>query len=285
MKTRYKIIAIIIIGVVVFFAFPPILSFTCDVRGIYDETCPRISGISGFYIWPTSFAPWPNTLDDCDEICIDLQEPDLTLSKCADEFDKIYDEFSTQPTPACALPTSNMQCEPVSLVDIIRNNEEFNQSKCPLRFEDWAHLSNYDDQVWHSLSPHYTFDMNKVNLDREISFVLEKWGYDNCDSFHVYVITHDEKREQVLHYSFNSICEPKPVDIKYQKFNYDLSQYAESLELQKDQYIIYLYRDELDPSHFTPDHEELLEYQKELAKFYFSSHFSHEKIGEILLEN
>ncbi len=306
MKTQYKII-ITIFCVLLGVLFVPLVASNVYCDYIAESCSSRITGVGpgGVYLpveWgtnenclhanddgtlelcPIDIAqinwPFPPRIPEheCNEVCSDVNndrlEPDQSLSECAEGFEIIYEEFQARPMPSCALHTSNVQCEPVGFESVIRNHDEFNQSKCPLNFQDWAYLSKYNDEVWYSLSPHYSFDMNKVNFEFEIPFVLEKWGYDNCDSFHIYVLTHDEKREKVLHYPYDNICQSKSSEIKYQKYSYDLSRHGLPLELENGQYIIYLFRDELHPLHFTDEHLNPPYYQEELTKFYFSYQFT-----------
>ena len=78
MKTRYKILTVTAIVIIGFFTFPPILTSVCDSLGIYDETCPRISGIQVPFVgsvqmWST--APLLIDIlsqDDCNDVCADV---------------------------------------------------------------------------------------------------------------------------------------------------------------------------------------------------------------------
>jgi len=189
-------------------------------------------------------------------------ESDLDLEKCAENFDKLYEEFLARPTTACALPTSDVQCEPESFVDIIRNHEEFNQSGCQLTYKNWAYLTENNDLVHGIYSPRYEFEMEKTNLDRFVPISIEKWGFDACDTFYLRIINHENRSEKLSLMEYENLCVDKPEQIQEQKFVYDL----ESVELPFGNYIVYLYDK-------NPGDIDDIENYKALTKFFFSSNF------------
>ena len=189
--------------------------------------------------------------------------------QCARIFDDIYQEYLNRPVPECALPTSNVQCEPVGLESFVRNNEKFLSLECPLFLKDWAYLSDNNDLAWQTISPHYSFDMDKVNKNEILSIKVDKWGFDPCSRLFTYIITHDENRELVESMGYSDVCSNDTYDKKFKNYKLDLTK--PELKLEKGEYVIYLFDEQLPPEHFTENHEE--PYIEELTKFYFSSFY------------
>ncbi len=185
--------------------------------------------------------------------------------QCAEQFDKLLQESKENYVPCKSYVDDDgnvLSCEPVQLGWDIIQNDEFNDVGCPLTYKDWAYLTDDNDLVFGIYSPRYEIEMEKTNLNQHIPISIEKWGFDACDSLYLRIINHDNRDETLSFMAYENICTESSEQIKRQKFVYTL----DDLELPRGNFVVYLYnkdpREIIDIEHF-----------KELAKFYFSSHF------------
>ncbi|MCV0409653.1 hypothetical protein [Nitrosopumilus sp.] len=185
--------------------------------------------------------------------------------QCAEQFDKLLQESKDNYVPCKSYVDDDgnvLSCEPkLPGWDIIQN-DEFNDTGCPLTYNDWAYLTDDNDLVFGLYLPRYEIKMEKTNLDQFIPISVEKWGFDACDSLYLRIVNNDNRDETLSFIPYGEICAESSEQIKRQKFVYDL----DYLELPRGNYVMYLYdkdpREIIDIEHF-----------RELAKFSFSSHF------------
>jgi len=237
----------------------------------------------------------PNVYGMCEETvppweCNDNIQIQLSKEEhCAFQFDELVNEIQSRPPPACALPSSSIQCEPVGTDGLIRNDQEFMNSSCPETFKRWAYLSEHNDIAWFAFGPnYYQIKMDKVNTEEFISIKVQKYDFTTCDDFSLYILTHDEKRELVYSQDFVFACNEEGWGEK-QSITLDLSEQA-TIQLPKGEYYAFLYRDKLPESYFVHeskyegDFNSRIEYE-ELTKFYFSSHYDHPELQEPIISD
>ena len=185
--------------------------------------------------------------------------------QCADWFDKLLKEEKERYVPCKSLMDEDgntVVCEPKSQGWHVMSNDAFNQTGCPLTYKDWAHLTEDNHLVHGIYSPRYEIEMEKINLDRYVPISIEKSGFDACDTFYLRITNHDNRDDELSLVEYGNICTYQPEQITRQKFVYDL----EPIELPRGNYIAYLYDKD-------PRKVDDIEHFRELAKFYFSSHF------------
>lgn len=171
MKTSYKILTIVVLGI----------TFVS-------------TGFGTLYLSPglNPDENLPNVLEQEFEV--------LYNQKCAEFFDEIYEEFLSRP-PVCDT------CEPALFENEIRYHEEFNGQNCGFNLENWAYLSKYNDEAWASLDDRFELvGLESEYLQAEPIIVnLEKHGYHMCDDFVTKVI-HRESDVEIWRDNYNTFC-------------------------------------------------------------------------------
>ena len=148
MKTRYKIFTIIAILVFGFFTFPPILTSVCDYMGIYDERCPRISGIQVPFVgsvqmWNTiphsNHFIYPIESDEVSDYCATRWPPAYDDGQCSDDLIDIPDLDKSL----------TIKFSPLNLKDIelsfdwcTKNNGFWNEDNSTCYFENQKDLNS-----------------------------------------------------------------------------------------------------------------------------------------------
>ena len=218
--------------------------------------------------------PRPTTLENCLQYLqqndnskqSQLDDDHLRKLHCVQTFEKIYLEFLDR--PSCERSPPEPTCEPELFETVIRENKEFLESSCVYDFEDWAYFSEYNDIIWRSLTPQYSFDVPKVNpASKPVPLVVEEWGYHMCDDFNVMIISHDEKRDIVWHDRKSNFCvvvDPQ----KWQKFTHEMSVTSNPILLEHGNYYALLYFGKmLEIDNLIDDSYEEFD---EVSKIYFS---------------